>query len=155
MDTYFVSTNELLGARVLADSPAEAAEKGAANAGLTPGTHVFVRWAVVRSAARPHDWVSANVAEFNTRWGGIEAPGAPAVAVEEAPAATVAAPAEAEVAPEAEAPAAEAPAAEAASEDAPAAEAPAADGAAEAAPEAAAAPAPSGKKGKKGQPAAE
>lgn len=154
MDTYFVSTNELLGARVLADSPAEAAEKGAANAGLTPGTHVFVRWAVVRSAARPHDWVSANVAEFNTRWGGIEAPGAPA-AVEEAPAATVAAPAEAEVAPEAEAPAAEAPAAEAAGEDAPAAEAPAADGAAEAAPEAAAAPAPSGKKGKKGQPAAE
>ena len=149
MDTYFVSTNELLGARVLADSPAEAAEKGAANAGLTPGTHVFVRWAVVRSAARPHDWVSANVAEFNTRWGGIEAPGAPA-AVEEAPAATVAAPAEAEVAPEAEAPAEE-PAVEAASEDAPAAEAPAA----EAAPEAAAAPAPSGKKGKKGQPAAE
>ena len=149
MDTYFVSTNELLGARVLADSPAEAAEKGAANAGLTPGTHVFVRWAVVRSAARPHDWVSANVAEFNTRWGGIEAPGAPAAA-EEAPAATVAAPAEAEVAPEAEAPAEE-PAVEAASEDAPAAEAPAA----EAAPEAAAAPAPSGKKGKKGQPAAE
>ena len=149
MDTYFVSTNELLGARVLADSPAEAAEKGAANAGLTPGTHVFVRWAVVRSAARPHDWVSANVAEFNTRWGGIEAPGAPA-AVEEAPAATVAAPVEAEVAPEA--PAAE-PAvdAEAAVEEAPAAEAPAAEAAAEAA----AAPAPSGKKGKKGQPAAE
>ena len=152
MDTYFVSTNELLGARVLADSPAEAAEKGAANAGLTPGTHVFVRWAVVRSAARPHDWVSANVAEFNTRWGGIEAPGAPA-AVEEAPGATVAAPVEAEVA--AEAPAADAPAAEPAGEDAPAADAPAADGAAEAAPEAAAAPAPSGKKGKKGQPAAE
>lgn len=150
MDTYFVSTNELLGARVLADSPAEAAEKGAANAGLTPGTHVFVRWAVVRSAARPHDWVSANVAEFNTRWGGIETPDAPAVAVEEAPAATVAAPVEEEVA--AEAPAAEAAVdAEAAVEEAPAAEAPAAEAAAEAA----AAPAPSGKKGKKGQPAAE
>ena len=150
MDTYFVSTNELLGARVLADSPAEAAEKGAANAGLTPGTHVFVRWAVVRSAARPHDWVSANVAEFNTRWGGIETPDAPAVAVEEAPAATVAAPVEEEVA--AEAPAAE-PAvdAEAAVEEAPAAEAPAAEPVVEAA----AAPAPSGKKGKKGQPAAE
>lgn len=148
MDTYFVSTNELLGARVLADSPAEAAEKGAANAGLTPGTHVFVRWAVVRSAARPHDWVSANVAEFNTRWGGIETPDAPAV--EEAPAAAVAAPVEEEVA--AEAPAAEAAVdAEAAVEEAPAAEAPAA----EAVVEAAAAPAPSGKKGKKGQPAAE
>jgi hypothetical protein len=153
MDTYFVSTNELLGARVLADSPAEAAEKGAANAGLTPGTHVFVRWAVVRSVARPHDWVSANVAEFNTRWGGIEAPGAPAAAVEEAPAATVAAPVEEEVAPAAEEPVAsdaEAPAAEVTSEEAPAAEA-----APEAAPEAAAAPAPSGKKGKKGQPVAE
>jgi hypothetical protein len=151
MDTYFVSTNELLGARVLADSPAEAAEKGAANAGLIPGTHVFVRWSVVRSAARPHDWVSANVAEFNTRWGGIEAPDAPAV--EEAPAATVAAPVEAEVAPAAEEPAAEV-AADAAVEDAPAAEA-APEAAVEAAPEAAAAPAPSGKKGKKGQPAAE
>ncbi|MCK6524250.1 hypothetical protein L6R49_22825, partial [Myxococcota bacterium] len=93
MDTYFVSTNELLGARVLADSPAEAAEKGAANAGLPPGSHVFVRWSVVRSAARPNDWVSANVAEFDTSWGGIGA-AAQAPAAPEAPAAP-AAPAEA------------------------------------------------------------
>ena len=152
MDTYFVSTNELLGARVLADSPAEAAEKGAANAGLTPGTHVFVRWAVVRSAARPNDWVSANVAEFDTRWGGIDAPAAPTAAPEAAPAEVTPAEAPAAEAAPAEEPAAAEPSAEVAA-DAPAEVA--ADAPAEVAAEAPAAPAPTGKKGKKGQPAAE